>query len=230
MGAGDARRRGAGGRGGSAGCRPAAATADAGAGRAVARRRRIRCDGQPRVGRSEGQADRHAMARHARRGRSVPAFLIHSEDEARSQVAATRRDFRALRALLGSAWLLCAGAVRGAGPAREPGAGDRAGLAGRYRPRRCRSELEERRQAVPQCDHCRALGGIVEGGADAAGRRFRNARRLARNSTRAFQAHPTASMDRPLSHHVCEKLNSRETVTLEHEPDGAWRVIGYLIQ
>jgi hypothetical protein len=27
-----------------------------------------------------------------------------------------------------------------------------------------------------------------------------------------------------------KKLNSRETVTLEHEPDGAWRVIGYLIQ
>jgi hypothetical protein len=27
-----------------------------------------------------------------------------------------------------------------------------------------------------------------------------------------------------------KKLNSRETVTLEHEPDGAWRVIGYVIQ
>lgn len=27
-----------------------------------------------------------------------------------------------------------------------------------------------------------------------------------------------------------KKLNSRETVTLEREPDGAWRVIGYLIQ
>lgn len=27
-----------------------------------------------------------------------------------------------------------------------------------------------------------------------------------------------------------KKLNSRETVTLELEPDGAWRVIGYLIQ
>jgi hypothetical protein len=26
-----------------------------------------------------------------------------------------------------------------------------------------------------------------------------------------------------------KKMDARETVTLEHEPDGAWRVIGYLI-
>jgi hypothetical protein len=26
------------------------------------------------------------------------------------------------------------------------------------------------------------------------------------------------------------KMDARETLTLEHEPDGAWRVIGYLIQ
>jgi hypothetical protein len=27
-----------------------------------------------------------------------------------------------------------------------------------------------------------------------------------------------------------KKMDARETLTLEHEPDGAWRVIGYLIQ
>ena len=27
-----------------------------------------------------------------------------------------------------------------------------------------------------------------------------------------------------------KKMHARETLTLEHEPDGAWRVIGYLIQ
>ncbi len=174
--------------------RPGAAIADARASRAAARRCRIRRDVQPPEGRSEGQADRHAMARHACRGRSVPAFVILPESEARSQVTANRCDFRALRAVLAlGIGLLCAGPLA----AQDPRASlvqetARAWLADTD----LGNAAQSWKNAGKQFRNAITVERWAESLKARCGRRwgrFRNAQRLARNSARTFPARLTAN-------------------------------------
>jgi hypothetical protein len=157
--------------------------------------------------------------------------VIHPEREARSQVAANRCDFRALRAVLVlGIGLLCAGPLA----AQDP----RASLV-----------QEIARTWLADTDRDNAAQSWKN-----AGKQFRNAITVERwaESLKAVRSPLGALSQRaqigtefrknipgaPDGEYAivlfrttfAKKLNSRETVTLEHEPDGAWRVIGYLIQ
>jgi hypothetical protein len=157
--------------------------------------------------------------------------VILPEREARFQVAANRCDFRALRAVLVlGIGLLCAGPLA----AQDP----RASLV-----------QEIARTWLADTDRDNAAQSWKN-----AGKQFRNAITVERwaESLKAVRSPLGALSQRaqigtefrknipgaPDGEYAivlfrttfAKKLNSRETVTLEHEPDGAWRVIGYLIQ
>jgi hypothetical protein len=157
--------------------------------------------------------------------------VIHPEREARSQVAANRCDFRALRAVLVlGIGLLCAGPLA----AQDP----RASLV-----------QEIARTWLADTDRDNAAQSWKN-----AGKQFRNAITVERwaESLKAVRSPLGALSQRaqigtefrknipgaPDGEYAivlfrttfAKKMDARETLTLEHEPDGAWRVIGYLIQ
>jgi hypothetical protein len=171
------------------------------------------------------------MARHARRGRSVPAFLILL-NTSEVLVAATRCDLRAMRALLA----LAAAFFFYAAPlaAQDPRA----------------SVVQEAARAwLAHTD-----GGDASQSWNTAGKRFRDAITADRwaESLKGVRPPLGALSQRALlgtqfrknipgvpdgdyaivlfRTTFAKKMDARETLTLEHEPDGAWRVIGYLIQ
>jgi hypothetical protein len=171
------------------------------------------------------------MARHARRRRSVPAFLILSEDEARSQLAAPRCDFRALRALLVlGVGLLCAGPLA----AQDPRASlvqetARAWLADTDRGDAAQSWKNAGKQFHDAITVERWAESLqrVRLPLGALSQRAQIGTQFHKNIPGAPDGEYAIVLFRTT---FAKKLNSRETVTLEHEPDGAWRVIGYLIQ
>jgi hypothetical protein len=171
------------------------------------------------------------MARHARRRRSVPAFLILSEDEARSQLAAPRCDFRALRALLAlGVGLLCAGPLA----AQDPRASlvqetARAWLADTDRGDAAQSWKNAGKQFHDAITVERWAESLqrVRLPLGALSQRAQIGTQFHKNIPGAPDGEYAIVLFRTT---FAKKLNSRETVTLEHEPDGAWRVIGYLIQ
>jgi hypothetical protein len=171
------------------------------------------------------------MARHARRRRSVPAFLILSEDEARSQLAAPRCDFRALRALLAlGVGLLCAGPLA----AQDPRASlvqetARAWLADTDRGDAAQSWKNAGKQFHDAITVERWAESLKAARAPlgALSQRAQIGTQFHKNIPGAPDGEYAIVLFRTT---FAKKLNSRETVTLEHEPDGAWRVIGYLIQ
>jgi hypothetical protein len=171
------------------------------------------------------------MARHARRRRSVPAFLILSEDEARSQLAAPRCDFRALRALLAlGVGLLCAGPLA----AQDPRASlvqetARAWLADTDRGDAAQSWKNAGKQFHDAITVERWAESLqrVRLPLGALSQRAQIGTQFHKNIPGAPDGEDAIVLFRTT---FAKKLNSRETVTLEHEPDGAWRVIGYLIQ
>jgi hypothetical protein len=171
------------------------------------------------------------MARHARRRRSVPAFLILSEDEARSQLAAPRCDFRALRALLAlGVGLLCAGPLA----AQDPRASlvqetARAWLADTDRGDAAQSWKNAGKQFHDAITVERWAESLqrVRLPLGALSQRAQIGTQFHKNIPGAPDGEYAVVLFRTT---FAKKLNSRETVTLEHEPDGAWRVIGYLIQ
>ncbi len=200
-----------------------ARAADAIAGRAGARCRRGRRDGKPRVGRSQGQEDRHAVAGDARGGRQLPEFMT-------SALPAPARLRRALlRAVAGSA-------VCSLAPARAQDA---------------TTTLAQKaaREWLALTDALDAAGSY-----NAAGARFREtitaegwaaALQQARAPLGALEQRSTLSTqlanklpDGPEGEFAlvlfrtsfANKADSRETVTLEREADGAWHVIGYFIR
>jgi hypothetical protein len=158
-------------------------------------------------------------------------LLIIPESEARSQVAATRCDFCALRAVLAlGIGLLCAGPLA----AQDP----RASLV-----------QEAARTWLADTDRGNAVQSWKS-----AGKRFRNAITADRWAESLKQVRPplgAASQRAVLATQFpktipgapdgeyaiivfrttfTKKFDARETLTLEHEPDGVWRVIGYFVR
>ena len=219
-GAGDAGHPGARARRPRRAGRGAARPDDAGAGRADARRGRVRRDGEPRCRRSQGQAHRHAVARDARCRRHVPQGLI--------MVTSIHGRRGALVALLLWAFA-CAAPALAQDPrvsAAQAAARDWLVLTDAGNATASYGAAGEKYRTVLTADQwTKALASVRTPLGAVAQRTFANGQigkpQGAPDGEYAMVVFRTA---------FANKTDTAETLTLEREPDGKWRVIGYSIR